>query len=133
MSAFRKEDSPYAARLIPLADQEDEVQLDGDEIAVYERYSRLNHSCVPNALAVTDGGYRAVFAQAEIRAGEEVSVAYMEDIDVGDVAAILEDGITAAALSAALTQQQLFGKWRFFPTNLMTKLIVAMKYSLENT
>ena len=88
----------------------EEVQLDGDETAVYERYSRLNHSCAPNAVAVTDDGYRAVFATEAIPKGAEVYVAYMEDIDVGDVAGSLGGAASAEALAAALTRQQLFTK-----------------------
>ena len=53
---------------------------------LYQRLSRMNHSCAPNAhrLSTDNRGGVAVVASQDIVAGEEVLISYMDGAD-GDV------------------------------------------------
>jgi len=50
------------------------------EMGIYLKCARLNHSCRPNAVRASDvGNSMSVVSQKEIKAGEEITISYMDD------------------------------------------------------
>lgn len=48
----------------------------GGVVGIFPRIAKLNHSCRPNAVSVSVGGRRVIWAGRDVAAGEEVTITY---------------------------------------------------------
>lgn len=89
-----------------------------DVTEVYGTFSRVNHSCLPNARAVTHEGSRAVFTSRAVVAGEEICISYLDEDRFPSVeqlqAVATRVGTSPDLLHAAFYRQQVFSKWGFW-------------------
>eukprot|EP00747_Dinoflagellata_sp_TGD_P210203 gnl/TRDRNA2_/TRDRNA2_83507_c0_seq1.p1 gnl/TRDRNA2_/TRDRNA2_83507_c0~~gnl/TRDRNA2_/TRDRNA2_83507_c0_seq1.p1 ORF type:complete len:326 (+),score=55.05 gnl/TRDRNA2_/TRDRNA2_83507_c0_seq1:94-1071(+) len=95
------------------------VTLEEEDVAeVYLTFSRLNHSCTPNAKVIQDDGMRGVFTTQPVPAGDEICISYF-DVENCMPAERLQGmadliGAEPSMLHIALARQQLFSKWGFW-------------------
>ncbi|CAE7650240.1 Set5-4 [Symbiodinium sp. CCMP2592] len=95
------------------------VTMESSDVArVFANFSRINHSCRPNARALQEESMRGVFTTVPVAEGEEICVSYFEEAGCLPAERLLLTAqlldVGPATLHAAFVRQQLYSKWGFW-------------------
>lgn len=89
-----------------------------DVTEVYHAFSRLNHSCMPNAKFTLFEGAMIVTIIEAVLADHEVSISYLNDdafLPADRIKSVAQHaGLDPELLHVALFRQKLFAKWGFW-------------------
>jgi hypothetical protein len=61
------------------ASRNDPFDIGPNDIGVYLKYTRVNHSCRPNAVRACEDDIVSILAMKDIAPGEETTISYLDD------------------------------------------------------